>query len=84
MQTSKGHIVIPRGCRRSLLANNDMGKIEFQSDWTAEKMKREICLVFAKPFGLSQEDIIPHDKLFPFMYLQRTGAGSRTLCVPTA
>ena len=36
--------------------------------------------VFAKPMGLCV--VIEEGDLFPFKYLQRTGAGSRTLCVP--
>ena len=36
--------------------------------------------VFAGPFGLSAEDI-EEKQSFPFHYLQRTGAGSGTLCV---
>ena len=48
---------------------------------SAEEMKSEICWVFARPLGLSAEDI-QEKRLFPFHYLQRTGAGSRTLCLP--
>ena len=80
-----GSIHNPRGTRRSALANKDiglMGKIEFQSDWCADKMRQEVCSVFVKPFALTQQDIDNGD-IFPFEYLQRTGAGSRTLCVPT-
>ena len=79
-----GTIAIPRGTSRSYLASNEiglMGKIEFCSDWSAGEMKEEICRLFAKPFGLSEDDI-DVGKLFPFEYLQKTGAGSRTLCVP--
>ena len=84
LQIDGGNVQIPRGTRRSNLANKDvglLGKIEFQSDWSAERMRREISSVFAKPFGLSQGDI-DRGELFPFEYLQRTGAGSRSLCVP--
>lgn len=80
-----GTIVIPRGTRRSDFANKDvglMGKIEFESEWSADRMKKEICNVFSKPFCLSDNDIAS-GKMFHFEYLQRTGAGSRTLCVPT-
>ncbi len=80
-----GTIVIPRGTRRSALANKDvglMGKIEFESEWSADRMNKEICNVFSKPFGLSADNIAS-GKMFEFQYLQRTGAGSRTLCVPT-
>ena len=84
-QVEDGTIFIPRGSRRSALANKDtglFGKLEFESSWSAERMRQEICTVFSKPFGLSDEDII-QGKLFKFEYLQRTGAGSRTLCVPS-
>ena len=40
-----------------------------------EAVRREFCKVFAKPMGLGELD-----ELFPFEYLQRTGAGSRSLC----
>ena len=55
--------------------------MEFKLDWSAEKMRREVCSVFAKPFGLSQKDI-EEGRLFPFNYLQRTGAGAYSLCTP--
>ena len=56
LQSKNGSILIPRGTRRSNLANKDiglLGKIEFQSDWSAERMRREICSVFAKPFAFT-------------------------------
>lgn len=84
-QGNSGTVVIPRGARRSALANDDaglMGKIEFYSDWSPDRMRREVCSVFTKAFGLSPEDIAG-GRLFPFDYLQRTGAGSRTLCIPS-
>jgi len=55
-----GNVQIPRDARRTAFAKNDvglLGKIEFKSDWSAEKMRREVCCVFAKPFGLTKEDI---------------------------
>lgn len=79
-----GTVAIPRSTRRSILASKEvglMGKIEFSSDWSPNDMKMEICRVFSKPFGLTEEEI-EGGKLFAFEYLQRTGAGSRTLCVP--
>lgn len=81
LKGKKGTVNIPRGTHRSELANHLMGKIEFQSDWSADKMRREICAVFAKPFALSKNDV-EEGLPFPFEYLQRTGAGSRTLCIP--
>ena len=83
-QGRSGTVVIPRGERRNALANEEvglMGKIEFYSDWSADRMRREVCSVFAKAFGLTPESIA-EGNLFPFDYLQRTGAGSRLLCVP--
>jgi hypothetical protein len=41
----------------------------------------EITRVFAMPFGLSTEDILA-GKRVEFSYLQRTGAGARSLCLP--
>ena len=84
-QGKSGTVVVPRGARRSALASEEVGlfgKIEFQSDWTAERMRKEIFCAFSKAFQLSPEDIA-EGKLFPFDYLQRTGAGSRALCVPS-
>lgn len=76
-------IPIPRGERRSTLAESGLiGKIEFNSNMTDKELRIEICKVFTKPMGLTS---LAFDKgeLFPFVYLQRTGAGSRTLCVPS-
>ena len=57
------------------------GKGEYQSTCRGsphvEAVRREFCKVFAKPMGLGELD-----ELFPFEYLQRTGAGSRSLCRP--
>ena len=44
-------------------------------------MSDEICEVFGEVLGLCTEDI-KNDRMFPFVYLQRAGAGSRTLCIP--
>lgn len=85
-QSDNGTIAIPRGTRRNFLASKEvglLGKIEFQSSWTAEKMRQEISLVFARPFELNRDDIENNGRRINFDYLQRTGAGSRTLCVPT-
>ena len=56
-----------------------MGKIAFDSDWSDERMREEISAVF---FGINEEDLA-RGKVFKFDYLQRTGAGSRTLCIPS-
>lgn len=77
------HIAVPRGERRSLLANAGLiGKIEFDSNMSDREVRLEICKAFSKPMGLAPR-ALENDELFPFKYLQRTGAGSRTLCVPS-
>jgi hypothetical protein len=79
-----GTVIIPRGSRRSALADERsglLGKIIFQSDWSEERTVEEITRVFAMPFGLSTEDILA-GKRVEFSYLQRTGAGARSLCLP--
>ncbi len=42
----------------------------------------EVSKVFATPMGLTQSDLA-HGTPFNFTFLQRTGAGSRTLCRPS-
>ena len=82
MKNEEGHVTIPRGSHRSCLAHCGLlGKIELMSDMSADEVVSEICRVFAGPFGLSAEDF-EQNRGFPFHYLQRTGAGARTLCVP--
>ena len=82
LQAPDGNIHIPRGSRRTELADAGLlGKIQFSSVMSAQEMRSEICRVFAVPMGLCEVDI-EAEKLFPFVYLQRTGAGSRSLCVP--
>ena len=84
-QGPNGTVVIPRGCRRSALANDKiglLGKIAFDSDWSDERMREEISAVFSKSFGINEEDLA-RGKVFKFDHLQRTGAGSRTLCIPS-
>lgn len=49
---------------------------------TARQVEEEICKVFARPMGLSIANI-EEGFGFSFRFLQRTGAGSRTLCVPS-
>ena len=78
-----GHVTIPRGERRNYLAENGLlGKIEFNSEMTAKDIRLEVCKVFVSPMGLSEDDI-REGKTVKFRFLQRTGAGSRTLCVPS-
>ena len=73
-------IVIPRGEKRSILAENGLvGKLQFHSDMPEEEVRKEICSIFAKPMGLKRNA----EKIFQFSYLQSTGAGSRSLCTPS-
>ncbi len=77
------HVTIPRGEKRNYLAENGLlGKIEFNSEMSAEDIRVEVCKVFASPMGLSEDDIT-EGKTVEFRFLQRTGAGSRTLCAPS-
>ena len=43
--------------------------------------RTENCQVFALPMGLTDDDIKNGD-LFRYSYLQKAGAGSRSLCIP--
>ena len=62
--------------------NGLLGKIEFNSEMTAKDTRLEVCKVFVSPMGLSEDDI-REGKTEKFRFLQRTGAGSRTFCVPS-
>ena len=78
-----GNVAIPRTERRNTIAEaGHIGKLEFRSDMTDQQVRQEICKVFAIPMGLTKT-AIEQGSLFPFTYLQRTGPGSRTLCVPS-
>lgn len=80
--SAEQNIPIPRGSQRAALAEVGLfGKIQFSSLMTPEQVHKEICQIFAKPMGLSVHDL-EDNKFFPFHYLQRTGAGSRSLCAP--
>lgn len=76
-------ISIPRGDRRSYLAESGLiGKIEFNSDMSDKEVRTEICKAFSQPMGLTSYDL-ERGNLFSFQYLQRTGSGARTLCIPS-
>lgn len=47
-----------------------------------EDVREEVCEVFCQVMGLTSDDI-KNERYFRFTYLQRTGAGSRTLCMPS-
>ena len=52
------HITIPRGERRSKLAEHGMlGKISFTSKMAQEEVAKEVCRVFIGPMSLSEMDI---------------------------
>ena len=52
-----------------------IGKVRLLSSRTVQELEDEVRSVFKKPMG-GKED-------FPFIFLQPTGAGSRTLTVPS-
>ena len=77
-------ISIPRRDKRSFLTDNGLlGKIEFNSAMSSKDMILEVSRVFASQVGLSKTEIEDEGKRFNFFFLQRTGAGSRTLCKPS-
>lgn len=78
-----GHITIPRGDRRSFLANLGLiGKLEFNSEMTEDDIQLEFCHVFGPIFGLPEQDL-ENGKRLKLKILQKTGPGSRTLHTPT-
>ena len=78
-----GDVSIPRTTKRSILGSAGLvGKVELDSSMTENEVRREICEVFSGSMGLTTEDI-KSENLFPFIYLQRAGSGSRSLCVPS-
>ena len=81
--SDSGNVPIPRTEKRNSIAEAGLiGKVEFRSDMTDQEVRQEICKVFARPMGLTKASV-EQGNLFPFIYLQRTGPGSRTLCVPS-
>ena len=77
------NISIPRTEKRNALAESGLiGKIEFRSDMSDAEVRKEVCKVFATAMGLT-DALINRGVGCPFTYLQRTGPGSRTLCVPS-
>ncbi len=82
-QCPDGDISIPRSTKRSKLGQAGLvGKIELHSTMSDCEVRREVCEVFSVPMGLLESDIKNND-LFPFIYLQRAGAGTRSLCLPS-
>lgn len=75
-----GVITIPRKERRSKLGVAGLvGKMEFNSNMSAQEVRSEICQVFATPMGLTESDI-KNERLFSFTYLQTS---SNALCIPS-
>lgn len=52
-----------------------MGKIHLVSTMSVEEVESEVRSVFSRPMGGRSD--------FPFVYLQSTGSGTRTLTVPS-
>ena len=78
-----GDILIPRSTNRTKLGKAGLvGKIEINSTMSDTDVRKEICQVFARPMGCTSEDI-KNGQLFSFSYLQKTGEGSKALCVPS-
>lgn len=77
-------IPIPRGNRRNFLAEKGLlGKIQFNSLMSSDDIVLEVSRVFSQPLDLSKTAIEDGGKRFNFLFLQRAGAGSRTLCRPS-
>lgn len=81
---TRPRIPIPRNDRRSFLTENGLlGKIEFSSAMSSKDMILEISRVFGSKVGLTKTEIEDEGKRFNFLFLQRSGVGSRTLCKPS-
>lgn len=76
------NVTIPRKERRKTAQAGLIGKIEFDSDMSGEDVIKEVCRVFANPMGLSPQ-LVESGERFKFRYLQKAGAGSRSLCCPS-
>ena len=73
---SLSNIPYPRGKYRAKLGSNGLiGKIRLNSSMSVDEVEEEVRSVFQKAMGGRKD--------FQFIYLQPTGAGSRTLTVPT-
>ena len=82
-RNKSGDVVIPRSGKRSLLGRAGLiGKIEINSTMTDLEVRKEICEVFSMAMGITADDI-KHGYIFPFVYLQRAGSGTRALCSPS-
>ena len=75
---SSKRIPIPRGeYRKKLCEMGLVGKITLSSDMSPEDIKEEICSIFSDVIQFPE-----NSTTFPFEYLQSSGGGSRSLCIP--
>ena len=69
-------IPIPRGKARTRLAEMGLqGKVSLRSDMVEETINCEIRSAFA--------EAMEHDPFFPFVFLQVSGGGTKTLMMPS-
>lgn len=84
-----GVITIPRKERRSKLGVAGLvGKMEFNSNMSAQEVRSEICQVFATPMGLTESDIknersptfkqVPMLFVFPLCLTLSNGMGDKS------
>lgn len=75
-RNSGGGISFPRGRYRAYLARSGLiGKLHLTSEMTDEDVEDEIRTIFRGP--------MQNNPSFPFLYLQSTGGGSKTLTIPS-
>ena len=73
---SGGGISFPRGRYRAYLAKSGLiGKLHLSSEMTDKDVEDEIRTIFKGP--------MQNNPSFPFVYLQSTGGGSKTLTIPS-
>ena len=81
----EGTIQIPRGSNRTMLVEAGLlvEKLNlYQLAMSENEIKRRYVVRSWCPWDCVSEDGLAAGNLFPFHYLQRTGAGSRSLCMP--
>ena len=80
---SNGVVSIPRLKKRSVLGQCGLvGRVDLLSTMTELEVRREVCEIFSTPMGLTSLDL-ENGRLFPFSYLQNTGSGTHSYCVPS-
>lgn len=76
-------IKVPRGeFRNKLSAANLIGKVQFRASMSDVELRKEICYAFATAMGI-HDSTIDDDSEFPFQYLQSSGQGTCSLCIPS-